>query len=169
VSGDSEEGDRTVARLFRAHAPELVRMARLFVVDRNAAEDLVQEAFIRLSRSLGRVTDETKHVAYLRAIVLNLARDHNRRGLVSMRHQAPTNDLDPKSVEDHLVGREDQRALLDALAGLPVRQRDCLTLRYLLDLGVPEIAATLDVSPNSVKTHLQRGLAALEQRLEAHR
>jgi DNA-directed RNA polymerase specialized sigma24 family protein len=38
-------------------------MARLFVVDRNAAEDLVQEAFIRLSRSLGRVSDETKHVA----------------------------------------------------------------------------------------------------------
>ncbi len=169
VSGDSEEGDRVVAHLFRAHATELVRMARLFVVDRNAAEDLVQEAFIRLSRSLGRVSDETKHVAYLRSIVLNLARDHNRRGLVSMRHQAPTNDLDPKSVEDHLVGREDQRALLDALGSLPVRQRDCLTLRYLLDLGVPEIAATLDVSPNSVKTHLQRGLASLEQRMEAHR
>jgi RNA polymerase sigma-70 factor (ECF subfamily) len=169
VSGDSEEGDRVVARLFRAHATELVRMARLFVVDRNAAEDLVQEAFIRLSRSLGRVSDETKHVAYLRSIVLNLARDHNRRGLVSMRHQAPTNDLDPKSVEDHLVGREDQQALLDALGSLPLRQRDCLTLRYLLDLGVPEIAATLDLSPNSVKTHLQRGLASLEQRLEAHR
>ena len=86
-----------------------------------------------------------------------------------MRHQAPRNDLDPKSVEDHLVGREDQRALLEALGSLPVRQRDCLTLRYLLDLGVPEIAATLDVSPNSVKTHLQRGLASLEQRMEAHR
>ena len=36
------------------------------------------------------------------------------------------------------------------------RQRDCLTLRYLLDLGIPEIAETLELSPNSVKTHLQR-------------
>ena len=68
---------------------ELVRLARLFVVDRNAAEDLVQEAFIRLSRSLDRVQDESRLVAYLRSIVLNLARDHNRRGLVSLRHQPP--------------------------------------------------------------------------------
>jgi RNA polymerase sigma factor (sigma-70 family) len=169
MSGGSGGDDLVVAGLFRAHATDLVRMARLFVVDRNAAEDLVQEAFIRLSRSLGRISDETKRVAYLRSIVLNLARDHNRRGLVSIRHQAPGNDLDPRSVEEHLLGREDQRVVLDALAHLPVRQRDCLTLRYLLDLGVPEIAETLELSPNSVKTHLQRGLAALEQRLEAHR
>lgn len=163
------DGDVVIATLFRDHAPELVRMARLFVVDRNAAEDLVQEAFIRLSRSLDRIQDEAKVVAYLRSIVLNLCRDHNRRGLVSIRHQAPADDLDPASVEDHLVGREDQREVLEALRTLPVRQRDCLTLRYMLDLGIPEIADTLGLSPNSVKTHLQRGLAALEQRLEGSR
>ena len=94
-------------------------MARLFVVDRNAAEDLVQEAFIRLSRSLDRIHDEAKVVAYLRSIVLNLCRDHNRRGLVSIRHQAPADDLDRASVEDHLVGREDQQEVLEALRTLP--------------------------------------------------
>ncbi len=163
------DGDEVIATLFRDHAPELVKMARLFVVDRNAAEDLVQEAFIRLSRSLDRIQDEAKVVAYLRSIVLNLCRDHNRRGLVSIRHQPPADDLDRASVEDHLVGREDQQEVLEALRTLPVRQRDCLTLRYLLDLGIPEIADTLGLSPNSVKTHLQRGLAALEQRLEGSR
>ena len=163
------DGDEVIATLFRATAPELVKMARLFVVDRNAAEDLVQEAFIRLSRSLDRIQDEAKVVAYLRSIVLNLCRDHNRRGLVSIRHQPPADDLDRASVEDHLVGREDQQEVLEALRSLPLRQRDCLTLRYLLDLGIPEIADTLGLSPNSVKTHLQRGLAALEQRLEGSR
>jgi RNA polymerase sigma-70 factor (sigma-E family) len=163
------DGDEVIATLFRDRAPELVKMARLFVVDRNAAEDLVQEAFIRLSRSLDRIQDEAKVVAYLRSIVLNLCRDHNRRGLVSIRHQPPADDLDRASVEDHLVGREDQQEVLEALRTLPLRQRDCLTLRYLLDLGIPEIADTLGLSPNSVKTHLQRGLAALEQRLEGSR
>jgi RNA polymerase sigma factor (sigma-70 family) len=163
------DGDVVIATLFRDHASELVKMARLFVVDRNAAEDLVQEAFIRLSRSLDRIQDEAKVVAYLRSIVLNLCRDHNRRGLVSIRHQPPADDLDRASVEDHLVGREDQQEVLEALRTLPLRQRDCLTLRYLLDLGIPEIADTLGLSPNSVKTHLQRGLAALEQRLEGSR
>ena len=73
-----------VADLFAAEGTSLVRLARLFVDDRNAAEDLVQEAFIRLARHAGRIDDLTRAPAYLRSIVLNLARDQNRRGLVSM-------------------------------------------------------------------------------------
>ncbi|HEY3240266.1 MAG TPA: sigma factor, partial [Acidimicrobiia bacterium] len=78
--------NRLVVALFEQEGSSLVRLARLFVDDRNAAEDLVQEAFIRLARSAGRIEDRTKAAAYLRSIVLNLARDHNRRGLVSLRH-----------------------------------------------------------------------------------
>ena len=55
-------------------------IARLFVDDRNAAEDLVQEAFIRLARSAHRIHDPARAPAYLRSIVLNLARDHLQRG-----------------------------------------------------------------------------------------
>ena len=69
--------------MFRAEGTSLVRLARLFVDDRNAAEDLVQEAFIRLARSARRIEDPARAPAYLRSIVLNLARDHNRRGRVA--------------------------------------------------------------------------------------
>ena len=100
-------------------------------------------------------------VAYLRSIVLNLARDHNRRGLLSLRHRLPE-EPGPASVEDRIVMREDQREVFDALQSLPNRQRDCLVLRYYLNLNPPDIAATLRLSANSVKTHLRRGLAALE-------
>ena len=64
-----------------------------------------------------------------------------------------------------MVMREDQQRLLDALAELAIRQRDCLVLRYFLELPVGEIAATLDLSINTVKTHLRRGLEALRTRL----
>jgi len=156
--------DALVVRLFREHASSLVRLVRLFVDDRNAAEDLVQEAFIRLSRSAHRIEDPDRAAAYLRSIVLNLARDHNRRGLVSLRHHLPFDD-DEASLEDAVVLREDQQRVLDALRTLPHRQRDCVVLRYYFDLGIAEIAETLGVSPNSVKTHLRRGMAALEVRL----
>ena len=63
--------------------------------------------------------------------------------------------------------RDDQRRVLDALRELPARQRACLVLRYYDELGIDEIAATLGISRNSVKTHLQRGLAGLETRLAA--
>jgi RNA polymerase sigma-70 factor (sigma-E family) len=156
--------DPLVLELFVAEGPSLVRLARLFVDDGTAAEDLVQEAFIRLARSTHRIQDRGRAAAYLRSIVLNLSRDHNRRGLVSLRHQ-PSRALPPPSVEDKIVLAESQRAVLDALAALAPRQRDCLVLRYYDELGIDDIAATLGVSRNSVKTHLSRGLRALEREL----
>lgn len=156
--------DALVARLFREEGSNLVRLARFFVDDRTAAEDLVQEAFIKLSRSVQRIHDEAKVPAYLRSIVLNLARDHNRRGLVSLRHRLPA-DVEAPSIEEQLAVREDQQRVIDALRQLPHRQRDCLVLRYYNEDGIAEIAETLRLSANSVKTHLQRGLRSLEKLL----
>lgn len=157
--------DALVAALFAAEASRLVSLARFFVEDRTAAEDLVQEAFIRLSRSAHRIRDPERAAAYLRSIVINLARDHNRRGLVSLRHRPPA-VLDAPSAEETAAARESRLEVVAALRDLPRRQRDCVALRYYLELPVEEIAATLGVSPNSVKTHLQRGLRSLAQRLE---
>ena len=160
--------DALVAALFVAEASRLVSLARFFVEDRTAAEDLVQEAFIRLSRSAHRIRDPERAAAYLRSIVINLARDHNRRGLVSLRHRPPA-VLDEPSAEQTAAARESRLEVVAALRDLPRRQRDCVALRYYLELPVEEIAATLGVSPNSVKTHLQRGLRSLAQRLEVKR
>jgi RNA polymerase sigma-70 factor (sigma-E family) len=158
--------DEAIAALFQEHARSLVRLARLFADDRNAAEDLVQEAFIRLRRSFDRIQSPARTAAYLRSIVLNLARDHNRRGLMSLRHRMPEEES-RLSAEDRIVIREDQQEVIEALQALPLRQRDCLVLRYYADLSIPDIAMTLGISVNSVKTHLQRGMTALEARLEA--
>ena len=159
---DDAAVDALVVRLFEEEGRSLVRLVRLFVDDRNAAEDLVQEGFIRLARSAHRIKDETKAAAYLRSIVLNLARDHNRRGLVSLRHHLPLDDR-RASTEDEIVLRDDQQAVIDALRELPHRQRDCVVLRYYEELGIDDIAAALGISRNSVKTHLRRGLATMEQ------
>lgn len=164
----SGAGEEWLAQVYAREAATLVRLARFFVDDRAAAEDLVQEAFIRLSRTRERLRDPDATRAYLRAIVLNLARDHNRRGLMSFRHRPPADPGEP-TVEEQVTGRDDARALVAALRELPVRQRDCVVLRYYLELSVPEVAATLGLSTNSVKTHLQRGLRGLEAKLADRR
>lgn len=168
--------EELVVKLFQQEGRSLVRLARLFVDDRDAAEDLVQEAFLRLARSAHRINDIDRAPAYLRSIVLNLARDHNRRGLVSLRHHSTsigqheaTNRSTTASAPDQLVQSEDHRMVIEAVRSLPVRQRDCITLRYFEELGIDAIATTLGLSPNSVKTHLQRGLAGLERSLSGSR
>jgi len=164
----SLETEHLVIDLFRTEGRSLVRLARLFVDDRDAAEDLVQEAFLKLARHAGRISDADRAPAYLRSIVLNLARDHNRRGLVSLRHRSAAGretDVDD-DVADVLARSDEHRRVIEAVRALPRRQRDCVALRYFEQLSIDDVAATLGVSPNSVKTHLRRAMEALGDTLE---
>ena len=123
-----------------------MRLARLFVDDRNAAEDLVQEAFIRLRRAAPAASaTTTRRAAYLRSIVLNLARDHNRRGLVSLRHHLPRDEPRVGRGRDRAARRPAARSSTRC-ATCPHRQRNCLVLRYYDELGIDEIAETLGIS-----------------------
>jgi RNA polymerase sigma-70 factor (sigma-E family) len=164
---DALDADRLVAELFDAEAASLVRLARIFCDDRNAAEDLVQEAFIRLHRSAGSIRDRGRAPAFLRSIVINLARDHNRRGLMSLRHRSsmPKPEHDP-GFEELAVDNQGDRAVLDAVRALPERQRACVMLRFYMELSESETAETLGISKSSVKTHCRRALAALESAVE---
>jgi len=161
------DADALVAKMFSEQGASLVRLARVFCDDRNAAEDLVQEAFIRLHRSAGSIRDLGRAPAFLRSIVINLARDHNRRGLMSLRHRASAEPPVPPTEPDERAVRDDEvDKVLVALRTLPDRQRACLVLHYYEELSIAEVAETLHISTNSVKTHCRRGLAALESRLE---
>lgn len=165
-SEGSAERRAALIELFEAEGRALVRLARIFTDDNNAAEDLVQEAFIRFYRSMSGIHDPSKSAAYLRSIVLNLCRDHNRRGLMSLRHlQTSIDDFLVDRPDDLVVRNEQQAEVIDALLALSVRQRECLVLRYYSDMSEAEIAETLGISPNSVKTHCRRGMESLRRSL----
>src|SRR5258705_1850332 len=162
---ETRDTSGVISTLFNKHVRSLVRLVRLFVDDRNAAEDMVQEAFLRLLDALPKIRQPERAPAYLRSIVLNLARDHNRRGLVSLRHRlAAGREIDVvDDASDQLVRTEANRRVLDAVRRLPTRQRDCIALRYFEELSIEGIASTLGLSRNSVKTHLQRAMSALDR------
>jgi RNA polymerase sigma-70 factor (sigma-E family) len=151
--------------LFREHYSEMVGLAGLLLNDRGAAEEVVQDAFAKYHLARHRITQPERQVAYLRSIVCNLARGRLRRwGLERRRRPLPEREAIPAS--DAAEARHRRDAVAAALAALPRRQRECVVLRYWLDLPEREIAATLGIAAGSVKSHLHRGLAALESRLE---
>lgn len=168
AAGDSQAGlagverDATLSALHRDHYRSLVRLACVLLDELGSGEEVVQEAFVRVYRSWGQVDQP---LTYLRATVMNLSRSRMRRRLVARRRVEPV--VRPAmSAEDHVVLLSDQQEVLDAVRALPRRQRECLVLRYYLELSEAEIAATLGISNGSVKSHSHRGLKALATRLE---
>ena len=152
-----------LAVLYARHYPELVRVAFALTGDWALAEDLAQEAFVRAWRSWGRLSQAQSAQAYLRAIVVNLARTSLRRQLREIRARGArvgpgwlvTGEAHPGAGVD----------LLRALARLPVRKRACVVLRFYLDLSVADTAAVLGVSAGTVKSQTAKGLYTLRELL----
>ena len=151
--------------LFRARYSEMVGLAGLLLGDRGTAEEVVQDAFAKFHLSRHRINDPDREVSYLRSIVCNLARGRLRRRSVERRLR-PVPRLEVAPTPDVATERHRQDTVAAGLAALPRRQRECVVLRYWLDLSERDIAETLGIAAGSVKSHLHRGLAALEVRLE---
>lgn len=158
------DGRRLAARLFDQHADRLVGLACLLLRDRAEAEDVVQEAFLRLQSRASSIVAEGRELAYLRSIVLNLARSRLRRRRLVGWARLPVRVAGSRP--DEVVElRDEQRRIVQALRRLPARQRECLVLRYFDGLTDQEVADTLGLSITSVRTHVRRGKAALERRM----
>lgn len=153
--------------LFREHATPLLKLAVVLVGDHGLAEELVQEAFVRLHRASRRPAPGAER-AYLRRTVINLSHGHHRH-LRVVRNRPTEASGHGAAAEVDAVRRDGQRQVAAAVRALPQRQRDCTVLRFYLDLTDREIADTLGISPGSVKTHLHRARAALTETLEGLR
>jgi len=149
-----------LADLYRSEYGHLVRLATLLLGERGAGEEVVQDAFVRLHLGWRRLREPDKAPAWLRSAVLNGARSRLRHRKVQRRHLTVVPGPAPSAEAGALAG-DDHRRVVAALAGLPVRQREALVLRYYLELSEAEMAAAMGVAAGTVKTHLHRGLAAL--------
>ena len=157
--------EEEVADLFRAEYRSLVRLATLLLGDVGAAEEVVQDAFVKLQVGWARLRDPAKAPAWLRSAVLNGARSRLRRASVRKRHLEPV-PAPTTNVETDAVAHDERRRMLVALRTLPARQREALVLKFYMELSEAETAAAMGVSAGSVKTHVHRGLASLEAALQ---
>jgi RNA polymerase sigma-70 factor (sigma-E family) len=152
--------------VFRSHRAELVRLAAFILGDRGAAEDVVQDVFVRVHQRGGPVDGDPQY--YFRVAVINSCRTTLRRWRLIRRHaeqQEQQSPCPPLTTEEAAMVDEDRRRVLAALATLPRRRREVLVLRFYLEMSEAEIADTLGISPGTVKSTAARGLATLAREL----
>jgi RNA polymerase sigma-70 factor (sigma-E family) len=164
-AADRTASDDLVAELHRAHALSLVRLANLLLRDSQAAEDVVQDAFLGLYRALPRLKEHGEILPYLRAAVINRARSVLRSRNRALR-RAALHEPPGRSAEAAVLEDADRAEVMTAVARLPRRAREVLVLRYYLDLSDTEIAAALGVSRGTVSSTASRAIAALARDLK---
>lgn len=128
--------------------------------DRDVAEDIVQEAFVRMSARLEDRRAPQHLDAYLRRIIINLSHDRHRRLRSARRFLERSGD---ESLEPREADMDSRVAFRDLLQGLPHRQRAALVLRYHEDLSEHDAAKILDCSVAALKQLVQRGLGTLRR------
>jgi RNA polymerase sigma-70 factor (ECF subfamily) len=148
------------ADLVRHHQRLVFGIACRMLDDRAAAEDLAQDVFVQLHRHLATIESDAHLGSWLRRVITHRAidavRERRRRPVTPLEAVAepastPAGEPDPLLV----------RSLRTEVASLPAAARAVMVLRYQRELGPVEIAETLDMPLNTVKSHLKRSLAVL--------
>ena len=155
--------DSQVTSLYQAHALSLARLALLMLGDADAAQDVVQDAFLGLYRRWDKLANAEAAPAYLRSSVLNGCRTVLKRRSRPVIH-APGDLLE--SAEAAVLHSEEQRAVLAAIRRLPARQREALVLRYYLEMTEEQAAQAMGVTRGTVKSATSRATAAVGRMLK---
>ncbi|NQW14885.1 MAG: RNA polymerase sigma factor [Rhodobacter sp.] len=157
-NGDSMAAASLTARL----TPMVFRLAKRLLSDAAEAEDVTQEAMLRLWKIAPEWRQgEAKVSTWLYRVTTNLCTDRlrKRRGVALDAIAEPMDDT--PGIEARMISDNRAEALNGALAKLPDRQREAVVLRHIEGLANPEIAEVLDISVEAVESLIARGKRGL--------
>jgi RNA polymerase sigma-70 factor (ECF subfamily) len=157
-------GPRTFAGVLRAQQSMVFSIAYHFLRDRSAAEEVAQDVFLQLHRRFEDLKSD-EHISYwLRKVVSHRCIDYVRKqkSQAALRlDDVPTPSVDGEP-QDHFLNRR----LQSLIGSLPEKPRMVMILRYQEDLMPEEIASVMDMPVRTVKSHLQRSLAMLREKID---
>jgi RNA polymerase sigma-70 factor (ECF subfamily) len=176
--------ERAFAQLVEAHSDRVIALAWRLVGHRQEAEEVAQEAFLRLYQSLATFRGESSIATWLYRTVSRLAIDHLRRerlkrklfffrGNEALEQPDPletTPDASSPSPLDRLLAKELAGRMQQVLNQLPPQQKAVFVLRHLEERSLREIAEILGLEEGTVKTHLHRAVGRFRKeyrRMEA--
>ena len=169
LNGDQSAWDSIV----RTHWRKVFNVAYKFVGRHDQAEDLTQDVFLKLFRSLDTFDRRANFQTWLISVSRNLCIDHYRK--VRKEREAINRDVDPaqlspiaptKSPEVTLEERDRVQLLRQALDKLAPTLRSALMLRDIQELSYQEIAQRLDLPEGTVKSRINRGRTALARQIQ---
>jgi RNA polymerase sigma-70 factor (sigma-E family) len=160
LTGDATGSD--FVTFVEQRSAALFRTAYVLTGNRDAADDLVQEALERACRHWRRASVADSPEAYVRRILVNLANKRWRKLRHTSPAEVPPDRADPVDAYRRVEARDQ---LIQALQSLPMGMRTAVVLHYFHDMADTQIADLLGISPATARSQLARGLAKLRAAL----
>lgn len=158
-----EVGDAGFDAFFRSEHRPLAALGAVLCGEREAGRDLAQEALVRAYHRWDEVAHLERPGAWVRRVLVNLARDHARHRAVQRRRLPVLAARAARQAE--VVDTPHDREFWEAVAALPERQRTAVALFYVGDRPLAEVADAMGVTEGTVKTTLHQARARLRELL----
>lgn len=159
---DPETAGADFPEIVRRYQSMVFSIALHFLADRGAAEELAQDVFLQLHGTLPTLQSEEHVKFWLRKVTAHRCIDHKRRRkLPQLSLEDAPEPLAPARTEDPLLAKR----LRQFVGSLPEKPRLVIILRYQEDMLPEDIAAVLSMPVATVKSHLQRSLAVLRDKV----
>ena len=160
----SRMSDEQFEALYEKYANDVLRVSYFYLGDRQQAEDVTQDVFVRLLQSAPELV-EGKEKAWLLKVALNRCRDLWRAAWVKrVVLGSPAMELAP--APDKMDERLEKQELMQAIRRLPADFRDVILLHYYQGYGIGEIAQIMKVPEGTISSRLSRGRKKLEELLK---
>jgi RNA polymerase sigma-70 factor, ECF subfamily len=164
--------------LVRLHRPKVFRFVAFSVSDRDAAESITQDCFLKAHLTRHQFRGDCSISTWLMRIAFNLVRDHTKSQKFRFWKNAAATAIDASDVSQHLaskassaeeqlIAKEQVETVHRALQDLSGKQRSIFVMRFVEEMDLSDIAAATGMSLPTVKTHLYRAVGAIRTRLGA--
>ncbi|MFY9747027.1 MAG: RNA polymerase sigma factor [Acidobacteriaceae bacterium] len=160
----------------RVYRPRILRFLLSSLTDRDAAESLTQECFLKAWSARHQFRGDSSLSTWLTRIAVNLMRDHLRSRSLRFWQKTRGSSLDVMDISDWVpdgrsspesltVARDRVAGVWRAVGSLSAQQRTVFVLRFVEEMELDEIAGTIGMNLSTVKSHLYRALAIVRERM----
>jgi len=160
----------------RVYRPRILRFLLSSLTDRDVAESLTQECFLKAWSARHQFRGDSSLSTWLTRIAVNLMRDHLRSRSLRFWQKTRGTSLDVMDISDWVpdgrsspesvaLARDRVAAVWKAVGSLSAQQRTVFVLRFVEEMELDEIATTIEMNLSTVKSHLYRALAMIRERM----
>ncbi len=165
-----EDKEALIDEVMNKYGQEILQLVYSYVNNKEVAEDLTQDIFVKCYKSLHTYKGKSKLKTWLWRIAINHCKDYikswyNKKVIVTENEFTYTG-VQKESVEQTVIQNDEDRRLASAVMNLPIKYREVIYLFYFEELPIKDIAMVIEVKENTIKTRLKKAKELLKKGLE---